>query len=432
MQKSAWLSCLVACSLAVIAAACGDDDESGTGGSGGAGGSGAKGGSGSSTAGTKADSGVVSAPDDDNLDCPNVGPTDGQYVPKGKCCYRTSNIARIDSSADERVLEYRMNEFVLINHQRTIGELLKPVQLTRAEAEEQSLLFRFRLPQKDGELDGSKPGHIQVGTGRYNCDGTYSFYSKTAASSSGASGEADRWSTPEFEAVVKPDDTTADQVRPKYRTVLPIKNRAVYSPYLADGKLDWEGESQGFDILERPSGDEYLDCVGEYQAPSWKPAGKTVAFARLDLNNKDVIDQVATTFCGLMAFGAVFDASKPKVDCLTEPRCTPDEGDCKWQRLPDSLCPTSVDSKWACHLGYDGNPDNDPVKVNCTKSAPKDEDFDTDSPASDGQCCDPLGKGTDGLPACNAWLQINEFVAASAEITDEPANEIQQNCSASK
>jgi hypothetical protein len=52
---------------------------------------------------------------------------------------------------------------------------------------------------------------------------------------------------------------------------------------------------------------------------------------------------------------------------------------------------------------------------------------DPDAGGMAGQCCDPLGTSTD-LPACNSYRLINNYVAAAAEITDDPSNEIQRKC----
>jgi len=415
MRNRAWFYYLAVCSLGV--AACGGDDDAGGAGTGGGAG---QGGSGHH----------VESPDPINPLCPqnDVGPFDGPYAQKGACCYRTSNKARIDPSADTFTLEFRTNYFFLVNHRKTIDpNVLGPIQISRADEQEQSLLFRFVVPQKNGE---AQPGRARVtfGPGRYNCDGTYSFYGENAAAAYGGSDPA-RWAGPEFEANVYPDKTDHDFIRPTYKESLEPKNRLSYLPYLGaapDFALDWEGQSQGFDILEMPSGPEHYDCVGERKdAGSWKPAGKTKAFARLDLNNKDTIDALGVTFCQLMAFGATGGSA----DCLATPRCTPGEDkDCKWQRLPDSLCPVTDEEKasWGCHLGYGGNPDNEPVVPNCSKEPLSEIDPDKGTP--EGQCCDPTGSGKDNLPACNAWLQINDFVAAAVEITDERTNELQQNC----
>jgi hypothetical protein len=45
----------------------------------------------------------------------------------------------------------------------------------------------------------------------------------------------------------------------------------------------------------------------------------------------------------------------------------------------------------------------------------------------EGQCCDPLGQSTT-LPACNAHMLVNDFVAAAVDITDAPADSLQADC----
>ena len=64
-----------------------------------------------------------------------------------------------------------------------------------------------------------------------------------------------------------------------------------------------------------------------------------------------------------------------------------------------------------------------PATVDCTMEPPS-------SPVADekGQCCDPMGAGTGGLPACNAYRIVNAFSAAAIELTDEPSNELQPVC----
>jgi hypothetical protein len=130
----------------------------------------------------------------------------------------------------------------------------------------------------------------------------------------------------------------------------------------------------------------------------------------------------------LQAFGSV-GAMKddPKFNPVTAKRCKPGEGDCQWVKLPDSLCPTTDDekSKWGCHVADPMNEDG--AKTNGTPEAPT-AALDPDKGAtSEGQCCDPLGTSTT-LPKCNAYRLLSDFVAAAAEITDEPVNQLQQAC----
>lgn len=430
MRNSAWLSCLIACSLGVASACGGDDDDSSSGGAGtgGKGGTAATGGSGSGS--SSMDASKVNNPDPPNGDCPvkDIGPMSGPFAQKGECCYRTSNKARIDESAAKRTYEYRLNYFLLINQQKAIDPaVLGPTTIDRFDNEEQSILFRFEIPQEDGKVVAKK-ANVTIGAGRYNCDGTYSFYDDMAAPADRANGDKSRWYVPPFMADVHPDKTDASRVKPSFKDALAAKNRVSYLPYLGgapDYALDWEGASQGFDIIEMPTGDANIDCVGSRKASGkWSPGGKTISYGPIKENNKEKIAALGVTFCQLMAFGSTANAP----DCEATPRCMPGSGDCKWQRLPDSLCPTTDDDKkkWGCHLGYDGNPDNGAVKMNCSKDAPS--EIDPDNGTVEGQCCDPLGKSDSGLPACNSWLQITEFVAAAVEITDKPADALQQSC----
>ena len=421
MRNSAWLGGLIACSLGVTGA-CGGDDTS----SGGSGGTGAK----PAAGGGGSDSSTVKNPDPPNADCPvkDIGPMSGPYAQKGDCCYRTSNKARIDEAASKRTYEYRLNYFSLINHLKTIDPaVIGPTTIDRFDNEEQSILFRFELPQEGGKVVAKK-ATVTIGAGRYNCDGTYSYYSDTAAPGDRANKDKARWYVPPFQADVKPDKTDATQVKPSFKDALAAKNHESYLPYLGgapDFPLDWEGVSQGFDIVEMPTGDDNIDCVGSRKSSGkWAPGGKTIAYGPLAPNNKEKISALGVTFCQLMAFGTAGGMA----DCEATPRCEPGTKDCKWQRLPDSLCPVTDDekTKWGCHLGYDKNPDNDPVKMNCSKDVPS--EIDPDKGTSEGQCCDPLGKSDSGLPACNAWLQVNEFVAAAVDITDKPADGVQESC----
>ena len=412
MRTDRWLSSLLICSACMLGLGCDAAEDAKPSGPNG-----------------QTDAGVteIENPDPINEECPlnDVGPNEGPYAMKGACCYRTSNKARIDKQAAQRTLEYRLPYFLLINHLMTIDPaLFATITIDRFENEEQNVLLRFELPQKDGELVEG-PGKVKIGPGRYNCDGTYSFYGEQAAPSD--SGQADRWFVPEIDLeVTDPEATDQALVSAPFKQSLSVRNRASFLPYLGAAPnydLDWEGQSQGFNFLDLPIGEDNYDCIGSRDGSNWKPGGKSVAFARVDLNEAGTIDLLSISFCQLMAFGARADAPSCQA-----PRCMPGESGCPWVRLPDSLCPVTDDdkAKWGCHLGYGDNPDNAPLELNCSAEAP--DDVDPDNGTTEGQCCDPLGREGSGLPACNAWAQINEFVAAAVEITDKPANELQQSC----
>jgi hypothetical protein len=431
MRKSVFLTtCILAYGCLGLMLACGDDGgDDGGGGSGGSGAAGAAGGGGGS-------GGSAADPDPINGECPGVvGPFEGQYAMKGKCCYRRSNSARLSETADTATLEYKANYFVTANHPKTAGtELIKPISIDRFDKEEQVILFRFTVPRKDGEfVDG--PATIQIGPGRYNCDGTYSFYGNKAAPSGPNFKDADRWELNDTPAKVDLSKPGGQQITAVWTTN--ANKDLSYLPYIqamatpaGEKPLEWETVTRGFNILSWPKIDEAIDCIGGRQDSSrWTPAAKTLSYAPLEENNKDVITAVGNiTLSQLFAYGTISAEKKamPAFNPVTGPRCMPGAG-CDWLKLPDSLCPSDAESaNWRCHVGYTDNPDKTPTS--CSMEAPTGV-LDPDNGAtSEGQCCDPLAKNTNGLPACNAYRVESDVAAAAVEITDAPAQQIQQNC----
>jgi hypothetical protein len=153
----------------------------------------------------------------------------------------------------------------------------------------------------------------------------------------------------------------------------------------------------------------------------------------LDKNDHDPISALAEqSMCQLLAFGVVVNKDDPKNSCSKATRCKPGSAGCVWAKLPDSLCPSSDDekSKWGCHIGDEHQPDGE--KAHCTAAAPTAAVDPDKGASSEGQCCDPLGKGQGGLPACNAYMLRNDFVAAAADITDDRKDVLQPDCNATK
>jgi hypothetical protein len=368
-----------------------------------------------------------------NPDCPiKQGPFTGEYAMKGQCCYRKSNTSRLkNATGGMATLEYRLTYFNPNNHPNTISNpLIVSTTVDRFDLEEQHLLFRFVLPYENGEFKAGM-GTAQIGAGRYNCNGTYSFYSETAAPETPVFKDKARWSTKPVPLKVDPSKATWQE---QFHTVWATNiNRQVTNlPYIQTKPpkpLEWEAASQGFDITKMPPVKDALNCVGSRpDMDRWQPMGETVSYQPLALNDKSAIMVLGNiSLAQLQAFGSV-GAMKddPMYDPVKATRCKPGAG-CQWKKLPDSLCPVDDDekSKWGCHVGDPMNEDG--VKTNCTPDKPTGV-LDPDNGAtSEGQCCDPLATGG-ALPACNAYRLTSDFVAAAADITDAPANELQQVC----
>ncbi len=434
MAKSWYMVALCAGMLGASAlAGCKSSTTNNGGGSNDAGGSAADGGG-------KADGGdpdTIPAPDKPNPLCPQkIDPITGIYAPKGKCCYRTANSTRLDAQGDGALdtMEYRLNYSQTTNHPMSIG-LGAIVTLTKnvAALEQQSHLFRIQGPRMGGKVTMG-PGKVRTGMGAYNCGkGTYSFYSDKAApvrTDAPNLTDASRWHEPEVTTKVDGSKMGIAQDVPVWAT---NPNRGyAYTPYLdmSTYKLDYELIAQGFEIEDMQTGDDALNCVGEIKSDNtgWTAGGHFKVYANMEINDHDGISALnEQTMCQLMAFGVVSDITGADVQCKTTLRCKPGSTKCTWIKLPESLCPeTKADqAMWGCHIGDPNNVDKE--KTNCTMDKVT-TTLDPDNGAkTEGQCCDPMGKSTT-LPACNAYMIRNEFVAAAASITDADTDTIQQKC----
>ena len=374
---------------------------------------------------------------EENFDCPfNLPPISGSCAPKGSCCHRASNTAKMAALGPDEPMEfeYRLNFVEVTNHPLTISQ---PILVASAQARsdicsgEQCLLWRFTAPRAGGELVAGA-GKVEIGIGAYNCDGTYSYYGPNAAPSrDGISDDPGRWQSEIVDAEYDPAKSGIDAFHIPWEG---NKNRAVArSVFLepADNSIDWELASSGFEIMEFDHSEVGFDCMGERQGLEWNTTAGFVSYSPMEGNDADINNLISQTYCSLLAFGIVAEGDKDR-SCTETERCMPGSADCPWVKLPDSLCPSDEAERaiFGCHLGAEGNPNGEegyPDALNCTQEAPTDP-LDPDQGAtSDGQCCDPLGQSAT-LPACNAYRTVQVFVAAAAEITDEPRDSIPSTC----
>jgi hypothetical protein len=380
-----------------------------------------------------------------NFDCPfNLPPISGTCAPAGECCHRTSNVAKVAMlGPDEPAqVEFRLNYVDIINHPNSIGlpDLVRTAgQRAEVCAGEQCLLWRFTAPRTGGAFVKGK-GEVEIGVGRYNCDGTYSFYGPNSAPDRSMEvGETamGRWQSVKVEADVDPAQTGRDRYHIPWET---NKNREIARSiflFPEDNSIDWELASSGFDITEIDWAGDVLDCIGSRNGfVGWNTVSGFVSYSPLVGNEKDISNQINQTYCSLLAFGLLPEGQKNK-DCFTTTRCMPDggsygDGGCDWIKLPDSLCPeTEADrALYGCHLGAEGNPNAEegyPEALDCTPAKPTEPQNPDMGVTTVGQCCDPLGESST-LPACNAYRTVGKFVAAAAEITDEPKDGLPPVC----
>lgn len=380
-----------------------------------------------------------------NTDCPfNLPPITGSCAPASTCCHRTSNNAKIAKLGpdDKATIEYRLNYVDIYNQPDSAG--LPDLQRSagqRAEvcSGEQCLLWRFTAPRKGGQLVAGD-AEVEIGIGAYNCDGSYSFYGPTAAPDRTKDvGESapGRWQAVKVPAKFDPSKNGVDRFTIPWAT---NKNREIARSiflFPMDNSIDWELASSGFTITSIDWSGDALDCIGSRNGfVGWNTVMGFESYSPIAGNDRDISNQINQTYCALLGFGLLPEGKKNK-DCSKTERCVPDggtfgDGHCDWVKLPDSLCPTTDTERanWGCHLGAEGNINKEagyPAQLNCTPTpatTPQNPDMGVKTV---GQCCDPLAKST-SLPACNAYRTLGKFVAAAAEITDQPRNSLPPVC----
>jgi hypothetical protein len=285
-------------------------------------------------------------------------------------------------------------------------------------------------------MEISGMGKTTIGIGRYNCDGTYSYYTKTAATPvMGVATDPARWAADELDSVVDVSKDGPD--RNKIPFAMNTNRKLVYTPYLNLNTfaLDWELINQGYTMTAIDTTTAGRDCMGARSGNSWKPTGnaKFEVYTPLKDNNKQVIASIMQTYCQLVSFG-ILKADQKTLDCNTEKRCMPGSSGCPWMKLPDALCPEGADEMglFNCHLGATGNPNAEDgypadADIKCTMDKPTTTQDPDTAPGTKGQCCDPMAVSTT-LPACNAYRLIQSAVVAAATITADRSNELQPNC----
>lgn len=370
----------------------------------------------------------------ENLDCaaPDaVPPYEGACAPRDASCHRSSNLAKecFLEPNEPAVLEFRMTSSLPTNMPKSTG-LFADIALARSRTcdSEQCLLMRTTAPRMNGEEIAGE-GYAEIAVGRYNCDGTYSFYSDTAAPERADVGRtgASRWGVRKVATTVDPLKDGVE--RSVVSGMNPNRKMSCNAFYLGGSTdIDWEICTMGFAFTKLDTSRPARDGTGVYANGSYTRPSQYVVYAPLELNDADIIDGLTETFCQLLAFGPLPPDKQATTTCKGTPRCMPGSADCAWVKLPDSLCPAddAEAAMFGCHLGVKENVNAEegyPTDVSCTDAAPTAPLGDLDG----GQCCDPLGMSST-LPKCNAYRIVNEFSGAAAEITDDPKSDLQPVC----
>ena len=399
---------------------CGDDDDDGTnaGGSSGTPGTGdADSGAGSSdedAGGSDGEECVVGCsycpqedpPFDDpyciNLKCPAIEPLNGDLAQKGACCYRMpAEVAAKETlrPGEGGPLSFVMSYFKPVSQPLTLGS----AGIAWYMSGSQELGYEVLLLRINGVIpeDDAPPGPIDVtieyGSGRQHCDGTYSFYGKGAAPDYEGRTDADRWylrkMTGTWDWSAEPYLSINDEGRYFGLDWLPR--------WLDTETINYEQPMRMVDIdldliFDRSYRDEENNCVGQrFDDGTWKGPPAVTLFIPMQEADQTVTRIASQTLCSIVANHIGTRDSDKKPFTCEGPRVG---GINPWLELPDSICPIDPPDESKCWIGVKDHPDFKAER---------------DCNGADRPCCDPTGKDTDGLEACNSWFVTAEVMLAS-------------------
>jgi hypothetical protein len=400
LRLSGYLLVAAVAASAAVAIGCSEDEETGDG----AAGSGGGGAGGDGGAGGAPDEEPVICPNENppyepydclNLNCPAQPPNEGPMAQKGACCFRTDNEAirqGLEPGETQTITLVGVGATIL-TQPLTIGlEVVRIFQEQARQAGGETLLIRLEGIPREEDATGEVDIQVTIGSGRQNCDGTFSFYGQGAAPEIEGRTDPNRWRSYTLGATFDWDREPSyveinDADRPPGVVWAPRWSGHTGDP-VAD--LFYEQPVQDLDItIPNDAWDEQKNCVGSMDKnKGWFGIPTTTTFIPIAEADQAVIGDAAATLCSLFANGVDAKADGSAYTC-EGPRVG---GENPWTEKPDAFCTAE-----GCWIGVEDHEDFDPER---------------DCNGSGRPCCDPTGESTE-LEACNAYFVKIDAVWAS-------------------
>ncbi len=339
-----------------------------------------------------------------------------ENMPKGNCC-NTVDVKRMEdemTSGETYDLEMAYLSNLPLANPNLTNPLVRDtgLMLTQDIGADLTLIRIQDVPRTEDhptDGDGNPEGislTIQMGAGKVNCDGTFSFYGPDSAPppihpEAGIPDDPGRWAPASV-------PVTFYGFRGKYLLSADEAEVAAaglnWAPRWINSGTGLEYELPVRFLYPRMGNDalgSHHSCLGERTTMGdWDPVGIFWAFVPVEQSNLVSTDALmGQSICGLFAKGALQD------DC--------DDAQSDWSYQPPAYCDEETGYCW---MGDPGDEYYDRFWADLYPG----EDGCDETGAGDRPCCDPAGEDS-SLPACNAFPYIGGVVLAAVDITDEPA-----------
>jgi hypothetical protein len=344
----------------------------------------------------------------ENLGCPSVATISDipkENLPMGDCCNT------VDINLKEANLKQGNKYDLGFAAMRNLSDIVvNPGIITIQEGyqnlAEDMVLIRYNQVPRTEDMTGPVQVNFDMGSGKENCDGTFSFYGEGSAplpleQEKDIGDHPDRWAKKNlttmyngFKAPILADKIPEDDV---------VRiNGLVWQPRWLPGGLNYEQPAAFVNItlvndLSVAAGDANYSCFGSMDnTGKWTRTLKLTLFIPLKEAEIAVIPALSQSLCGVLANGPVTGGGG---NCNDKPQD-------QWQNQPGGYC----DGDYRCWIGDKNNSEYADFWSNYYKSE--------GGCGKTYKCCDPTGKDS-SLEKCNAFYIRNSVTLAAVTITPD-------------
>lgn len=331
--------------------------------------------------------------------CPNAslpGLTDVNKT-MGDCC-NSVDIKRLEASMAPGT-KYDLEFVNYIQLPQSMPNLTNPVVQGLLQTGQENgadvTLIRFHDVPRTEDMTEPVLVDVEMGVGKMNCDGSYSFYGPNAAPApihDGPPNDPGRWQVTKLQFEYNGFNATELATHPA-EEIIAQNTQLHWVPRWTETGIDYEQPLEFMSLIMTVDPNNW-SCFGSIDSGgAWTKERQLTAFLPVEQLKKVPLPALGgQTQCGLLARGAGAG------EC--------DVPQSEWETKPQGYC----NEQYLCWVGVA----DDPEAASFWEEFYEGED---NCGSAEHPCCDPAGVSTT-LPACNAYYNRSAIVLAATNITD--------------
>lgn len=342
-----------------------------------------------------------------NSVCPNAelpGLTDANK-PMGDCCNTVDVKLREASMAPGT--KYDLEFVFYINLPQSIPNVANPTIQTLLENGQKEgadiFLIRYKDVPRTEDMSGPVPVTVELGTGKLNCDGSYSFYGNGAAPEpvhGGPPNDPNRWAKKSIEMQYSGFNSEDLATHPPEDLMASV-TQLTWAPRWWQTGINYEQPVKFLSFVQKVNPNNW-SCFGSMDSgEKWSLDAQLTTFVPVAEAEQVTLQELGgQTQCGVFAKGPL------------QGNC--DNPQSEWPTKPNGYC----NAQHVCWVGVAEDPE---------AAAFWGEFFEGENNCGSAAhpCCDPTGTDA-ALQPCNAFYIRNASAIGAVEITDNDITDSSQ------